>query len=336
MRFVAIEKTVPGMKLAKAIYDSYDRVLLNSGKILNGELISKLSVRGIPGVYIDDELTRNIVVQEVISNELRLQAVNSIREFNIDSTINISHKIVDQLLDSDSIMLDLIDLRTYDDYTYRHSVNVAVLTTIVGIAMNYKYDTLVNLCLAAILHDIGKIQIDTDILNKTTTLTEEEFSIIKEHPRIAHNLLKDNWDISSTTKIGILLHHENEDGSGYPMGLKGKEIHKFAKIIHVCDVYDALTSKRPYKEPYSPAESAEYLMGGGGTLFDKNIVELFLGYVPLYPKCTSVLLSNGMEAIVVENYKNNVLRPKVMYLSGEEIDLSSEDNFRNITIVGLI
>ena len=77
-------------------------------------------------------------------------------------------------------------------------------------------------------------------------------------------------------------------------------------------------------------------MGGGGTLFDKNIVEIFLGYVPLYPKGTSVLLSNGMEAIVVENYKNNVLRPKVMYLSGEEIDLSSEDNFRNITIVGLI
>ena len=301
MRYVMINEATPGMKLAKNIYDLASRVLISEHQELTEEYIEKLRYRGYSGFYIEDEYSEGIEIDDAISMELRNRGVDALCRNDIDETLDVAKDIVGEILGKDAISLDMIDLRTFDDYTYRHSVNVAVLAVIIGMSMEMDEVKLQQLCVAAIFHDLGKMRIDTTILNKPARLTKEEFKVIKNHPQLSVDMLKERWNVSSASRVGILFHHENEDGSGYPNGLEGEEIHIFAKIIHVADVYDALTSKRPYKDPYTPSEAIEYLMGGCNILFNTEIVQSFLKSVPVYPKGSKVVLSDGREGIIFEN-----------------------------------
>ena len=332
MRYVTIDRARPGMVLSKRIYDIMDRPLLMEGKVLNDDFIRKLDERGFPGLYIDDELSEDIYIHEAISLELRNHTVHALKEMNLDVLVDSSKKIVDQILNADMVSLDLVDLRTFDDYTYRHSVNVAVLSLVIAMGLHYTYEEMVDLCLAALFHDLGKTTIDINILNKPGKLTAEENEIVRCHPQMAYDMIAEKWGIPSRVKIAALCHHENEDGSGYPKGLTGDKIHPFAKILHVADVYDALSSKRPYKEAFSFSESLEYIMGAGGTMFDFEIVMAFLNYVPAYPKGITVELSDGREAIIVENNSGNRLRPIIRLMDGETLDLKSPEHM-NLTIV---
>ncbi len=331
MRYIRIEDAKPGMMLAKGVYDAYSRMLVAKKRPLTADYIEKLKARGYLGFYIEDEFSEGIEVEETISVELRNKAVESLRKKNIDGTLQVAKDIVEQILSSDTICLDMVDLRTFDDYTYRHSVNVAVLSTIIGMGMGLSKQELNDLCIGAIFHDMGKLMLDPEILNKAGRLTKAEFSLIKMHPQLSLDLLTERCNVSLEAREAILTHHENDDGSGYPRGLSKETIPLFGRIIHVADVYDALTSKRPYKDPYTPSESIEYLMGGCNILFDFNVVTAFLKWVPVYPKGVIVTLSTGEEAIVYENTKNPI-RPKVRLRSGEIIDLGDESKNLHITI----
>ncbi len=331
MRYVTIEKVEPGMILAKSVYDEADRVLLGAASIMTTDFIEKLTIRGFQGLYIDDEISKGIDIEETISVELRNRGVKSLRECNIDESLEVAKCIVDQIINSKTLSLDLVDLRTFDDYTFRHSVNVAVLCTVIGMGMSLKQKDLIDLCAAAIFHDLGKLQIPDEILNKPAKLTDEEYKVMKEHPILSYNLLKDRWDISARTKVGVLYHHENEDGSGYPSGLRSPQILLFAKIIHVADVYDALTAKRPYKKPYALSEAAEYLMAGYGSMFDKTVVDAFLKCVPIYPKGMEIVLSDGRKGIIVEN-TGHILRPVVRLMDGTQLNLNDGIRYCNITL----
>lgn len=325
MRFVPITRAVPGMVLSKRIYDAQQRVLLGANMELTQDFIDKLAERGLPGFYIEDNFTKDILIEDVIPEELRGRAVDSLVKSDIDGTLNAVCEIVENLRSMDMISIDMLDLRTFDEYTYRHSVNVAILATIVGIGMNLTKDSLVELCAAAILHDIGKLQIDPDILNKPSRLTADEYEVMKTHSNRSYEMIKNKIEITARTKVGVLHHHENVDGTGYPLGLKGSDIHFFARIIHVVDVYDALTTARPYKSAYSPLESTEYLISGKEVMFDPEVVDAFTKYVPIYPKGMSVILSTDEEAVVVENHMNNMARPVIRTLDGKDIDLLSEE-----------
>ena len=333
MRYINIEKVESGMVLAKEVFDDDGRVLLAANTILTKEYIIRLSIRGYQGVYIEDELSGGIRIGEVISIELRNEGAKAVKEGNIDSLKSIAKDIVSQLLEKDkSISLDIKDLRTYDNYTYKHSVNVAVISTIIGIYLSYDEESLYELCLAALMHDIGKTKIDPGIINKPGRLSMMEYRIVQEHARYSYDILDENYLISARTKQAVLHHHENEDGTGYPDRLVGDEIPPYAKIIHVADVYDALTSKRPYKKPYALSEAIEYLMGGSNVLFDRKAVEAFLEAVPVYAKGIDVLMTNGERAIVVSN-TSNPLRPIVRLVdSGKDIDLSNDKDYISVTI----
>ena len=331
MRYISIEEAEPGMLLAKGVYDAYSRVLVAKKRPLTRDYIQKLRERGYLGFYIEDEFSDGIEVEETISAELRNKGVDALRKKNIDATLQVAKDIVGQILHTDKISLDMVDLRTFDDYTYRHSVNVAVLSTIIGMGMGLEQDMLNDLCIAAMFHDMGKLMLDTDVINKPGRLTKDEFALIKMHPQLSLDLLSGRWNISLESKEAILSHHENQDGTGYPRGLQKDEIPLYARIIHVADVYDALTSKRPYKDPYTPSESIEYLMGGCHILFDANIVNTFLKWVPVYPKGVMVKLSDGREGIVFENTKNPI-RPKIRLIDGDILDLGDERKNLHITI----
>ena len=333
MRYVAIEDAKPGMYLAYDLYDSQGRTIIGGGCELTENYIKRLSEYGFAAVYIDDDISEDIKIETVIPPELRQAGEQYVKECDIDKIADVARQIVASILPEGRVSLDMADLRSYDDYTYAHSVNVAVLCCVLGIGLEMSERDLEYITTAALLHDLGKLTIPKDILNKPGRLSSEEYALIKTHPVKSYELLSDNYGISAHVKQAVLLHHENYDGSGYPHGLYGDEQSIFVRVLHVCDVYDALTSKRPYKDGYCPSEAAEYLMGACGIMFDKYVVEKFLQLVPMYPKGTVVKLSNGKKAIVVDNTDGRNLRPIVRTIDvGQDIDLSDRLNL-NITIL---
>lgn len=334
MRYVPIQEAKEGMRLAQDMYDSLGRTLIGVNARLTEHYIEKLKKYGFDGVYIQDAFSEGIVIEPIISPQLRQEGIVCIRNLDIDGCQKIAEKMVDEILGKGTISLDMTDLRSYDDYTYAHSVNVAVLSCIIGIGFELEDKCLMQLVSAALLHDLGKTIISPDIINKPGRLTPEEFQEIKKHPTISYELIRQRWDISAQIKSAVLFHHENVDGSGYPKGVRGECQTQMTKIIHVADVYDALTSKRPYKDPYSPGDAMEYMMGGCGSLFDTKAVTKLLECVPLYPKGTEVILSDGRKGIIYENSGVHNLRPIVkLYETEELLDLTGNENL-NLVVSG--
>ena len=169
--------------------------------------------------------------------------------------------------------------------------------------------------------DIGKVFIDKDILNKPGSLTEEEYELIKSHSTFGYEYLK-KGNKYPLNHVGVLDHRERYGGGGYPSGIKEDLISYFGRIIAVAYAYDALTSDRPYREALLPSEAMEYVMGSVSTLFDPDIVKVFVRKIAPYPIGTCVRLSNGMVGIVVENYEDLCMRPliRVFQDQGEEIE----------------
>ena len=290
------------------------------------------SASGFDGVYIQDELSQGIEIEPVITPKLRAEGLACVRTQNIDKCQDVARDMVDQIASGGRLSLDLTDLRTFDDYTYAHSVNVAVYSCVIGLGLKLGTEDLNNLVMASLLHDFGKMSIDEKIVNKPGVLTAEEYSIMKSHVTKSYEMIKGKVGLSAQIKQAVLYHHENEDGSGYPHGVEGSEVSLYTKILHVADVYDALTSKRPYKQPYSPYEASEYLMGACDMMFDREVVLAFLRYVPLFPKGTTVRLSDGRDAIIYDNTGNRNLRPILKTMDGKILDLQAPDNL-NITII---
>ena len=354
MRYVPTLCLREGMVLAKSLYGKDGSLLLQEGQPLKGSYILHLEKSGFQGVYISDELSDEIEIRSVIDDELRNSAVKAIQDIYVQSpTAGISrsmacrikkivHSIVEEIVDNRDIMVNMIDLKSYDDYTYYHSVNVGVLSIVVGVALGMGHATLYKLGLSALLHDIGKVFVDRKIIEKPGPLTAEEFTEVKKHPPLGYDyLLNDDLDMPIPSLVGILQHHERMNGSGYPSGLSGDEIHQFSRIISIADVFDAMTSDRPYREAMMPSDVMEYLMGGAGSLFDEKLVYLFTRKVAAFPLGTCVRLSNGLTGIVVENYEDCCLRPKIKAVGGDSespvyLDLKNDRNLSNLTITGVV
>jgi len=333
MRFVPIEGIQPGMVLGRKILTSGNYgSLLQAGVVLTPEYVSYLRSNGYMGVYIEDNLSKDVQLTETIPVELFIKGIEAIRTENVDDIQEIAKGITEEIVSNPDIRLDLLDLRSFDDYTLHHSVNVAIYSTMVGKRLRLTSDQLLLLCMAGISHDLGKSKIPPEVLNKPGKLTDEEFELIKSHPRHGFDILTTSDSISALVKQSVLMHHENENGTGYPYGKDGKDIPLFAKIIHVVDVYDALVSRRPYKDPYAPTDALDYLESGAGILFDPAIVEATLQVIPAYPPGIEVLLSNDEEALVV-SHTEDARRPIIKLIkSGEFVDLSVDKDYQDVHI----
>ena len=227
-----------------------------------------------------------------------------------------------------------MEVRTYDDYTYYHSVNVGVLSGVIGLQSGIPHEDLEDLVMAGFLHDIGKVFIDPSIINAPRRLTEEEHIKMMDHPREGYDFLRQNFDFSEKVLLGVYEHHEWYDGGGYPAHKEGEEITKLARIIKAADVYDAMTSRRSYHEPYLPSDVLEYIMGRSGMEFDPAVVRTMVQELCVYPVGCEGELSNGERALVVENHRGYSLRK---LLSDESIvDLTGDRSAWNLTIVKLL
>lgn len=326
MRYINIESARPGMIVGKSIYNEQGSVLVNYRVKLTEKLIDRMREMRLQGLYINDDLSSDIQVEDLISDELSVKATRALANLDIDEALSVANDIVDELSIGGDINVDLVSMRTESDYTYKHSVNVAVLSVLIGISIGLKKQNLKELSVAGLLHDVGKLNIPLEVIDKRGSLTEEEYEMVKKHSQLGFEKLKGNVNISSKTKMGVYMHHENINGTGYPLGLQGDQIYMFAKIIHIADVYDAITNDRPYKKAQAPQKALEFLMNNAGKLFQPEYVKAFINYIPIYPKGRNVILSDQSVAVVVKNRECNTLYPVVRRLSdGETIDLSDQE-----------
>lgn len=237
---------------------------------------------------------------------------------DLDTLIAQSQKLVEGLLaGSVSGVMHLV--YDYDESTYTHSKNVAVLASMVGVHEHLNVDSLYNLCLGALLHDIGKLGVAKSILCKPARLTDAEFSVMKQHPVVGYDTISANSVLPAAVKQIVLQHHENWDGSGYPRGLLEYNSYRLARIVHICDVYEAMCAKRPYKDPMPRRDVREYLLSKRGEMFEPKLVTLFLEAVPPYLPGESIQTRYGDECIVITS--DGGLDPLVRY-NGEVCNLA--------------
>lgn len=332
MRFIAVADLQPGMKLGRKIINRSRNSMLQKGVILTETHIERLHKNGYLGAYIADSFSDEVEIQETISEKTLEDGIEAVADGNIGNIINVAAELVKDISSLDRISVDMMDLRSFDDYTYHHSVNVAVYAVAVATRMGLAGDQIQEIAVAALCHDLGKSRIHPDIINKKERLTDEEFEEIKRHPKYSYDMLYSNPLISPIVRQAVICHHENENGSGYPYGKTGDEIPLYAKIIHAVDVYDALTSRRPYKDPYAPVDALEYMIGGVNILFDKKVVEAMQNVIPAYPPGMDVGLSNGERAVVIA-HTSQALRPRIkIYETGNEVDLSTDLHYRMVFI----
>jgi putative nucleotidyltransferase with HDIG domain len=208
-------------------------------------------------------------------------------------------------------LISLARLKTADDYTYMHSVAVCALMVALARQLELDEKDVREAGMAGLLHDLGKAMMPMDVLNKPGKLTDDEFRIIKGHPVEGHRILLEGKTASDIVLDVCLHHHEKIDGTGYPDRLSGDQISLFAKMGAVCDVYDAITSNRPYKAGWCPAESILKMTEWSKGHFDERVFQAFIKSIGIYPVGTLVKLSSGRLAVVLEQSEKSLLTPRV-------------------------
>jgi len=331
MRLVNIKYVEEGSVLARTIRNATGNTLLVEGAVLSRGYIAKLESLGIDMLFIKDERFKDIEFNPVISDKTRESAYKTIRgvinSFEAGDSVSLDAEsiksavsnIINDLLYSYDVVNNLADIMGYDEYTFQHSVNTTVLALILGLGKGYTHAKLLELGMGVLMHDIGKVNLPKEILNKPGNLSTEEFAEVKKHPSLGFDVIRKNQDFSINSAHVALQHHERWTGGGYPRGLKGKEIHEFGRITAVADVYDALISKRPYRQAQEPYQAYEYIHSQAGHHFDPDIVRIFTKRVAVYPLGTGVRLSNGWRGNVIRQNKDKPDRPviRVIY-EGEE------------------
>ncbi|NLV85739.1 MAG: HD-GYP domain-containing protein [Clostridiales bacterium] len=326
--------------------------LLSRGQIMTPGIIAKLRLHEIDGVYVESEISEDVVPEHLIEPHERRRILSDVRTiynsfFNkryiqlsdLDSSKKLAEQLVDTILERDDILLDVIEIKSYDNYTYSHCLNVSMLSVLIAKQIGFSHNRLTDIALCGLMHDIGKIDIPINIINKPGPLSYEEYELIKTHPQNGLERMRKCYNISREVLSGIQCHHEKYSGGGYPYGYKGESIPLFARILAIADVYDALTSRRSYRKAWLPCEAIQYIISQSDVLFDPSLVQSFLRTVCAYPTGTIVELSDGSVAIVSKNHPENVLRPTVRLIecsdlgtAGTEINLCEDTSYLNITV----
>lgn len=318
-----ISEIKPGMKLAKDVKLLDGRLLLLSGFIIKPMYLRKLEAFNVQEVYVvEDSYTP---IEEFYEEKLYRHAHETIKKIftqvrnGQDTDVAVVRTtvidIIEQVIENETVLLQLAGIKDIDNYTFLHSVDVCIYSTIMGKNLGFGKEPLVDLGMGAILHDIGKCKVPLEILKKPDKLTDSEFREMKLHPVYGCEIIKSVYGLNSKIASIAFQHHEKWDGTGYPLGIKDKIINPFSRIVTLADVYDALTSDRIYKKKELPHKAADYIRKNSGVLFDPDIVDLFVSHIAVYAEGTIVLLNTGELGSIVSGGINSNSRQKVFVFS---------------------
>ena len=331
----------PGMVLASDIVNDYGAVILYQNSILDEYSINKLMKLGLNfvKVYKDYEFKekKQVVIEAQYNNNLEefkqvIWDISCGRGLEMERIHEVSKSLSNNFDSINDLVTCLSKVRSINEYTYTHSLNVSLLCSLLGSWLNLSHTQIEQLSYCGILHDIGKSKVPPEILNKPDALTNKEFDEIKKHPVTAYKLLEQNESISKDVALGVLMHHEREDGSGYPFGLHSNQIHYYAKVLAVVDVYDAMTSNRVYKKRQPPFDVLEMYESEYLTKCDAGIMLTFLKHISSYYVGNMVKLSDGSTAEIIYINSNRISRPLVKS-KDSIIDLSSRPDLKIVEML---
>lgn len=344
-----MDEVESGAELARSLVADNGKFALGEGTILTASLIGRLKSWEVE--YVDIKITVEVPdkvppplteTQKAVSKKYN-STVSSIRksfetlrffkQVPLNEMRELADGTIEPIVDTTGIINHLHVVHRQDDYTFHHSINVAVLCGIIGRWMGYKDKEFKDLVLAGLLHDVGKTQIPLEILRKPSSLTTVEMEAMRLHTTKGYSLLKE-LDLAQGVLLAVLQHHEREDGSGYPLGVKGDKIHRFAQIVAVADIYDAMTSDKVYRAKTSPFEAVETLVRDMYGKLSPDVCSIFLNNVRDYFIGNMVELSNGREAEVVYLGQTITARPIVRTSDGEFIDLERHKDVSITKLVG--
>lgn len=354
-KFISTRLLKEGMKIDQSIVDSSGRSMIEKGAFLDDFHIEYLQEKGVGGVYIQEgeadpedmnpkselpRYTQEVIDRYRVEDRTKVNLTESVRKrvgegiqflYNntesenfSEATNNVANELMKTITDNDAVAVDISMLKVSDEYTFKHSVDVATMAMIIGKKHGLSERDVHDLGVAGLLHDVGKSKIPNEVLNKPGRLDDNEFALMKQHTLLGFEILKSRNTFSEGIMRGVLQHHEKMNGKGYPLGNTADKIHPYAKIISVADIYDALVTERPYKSGFAKGDAIEMIMAMTDEL-DFNSMKSFLSSVILYSVDSVVQLSNGEQARVVENNSENCLRPKVVGLkTGKVYDLAND------------
>ncbi|HEX6971829.1 MAG TPA: HD-GYP domain-containing protein [Limnochordia bacterium] len=345
MRAVPLSLVRPGMRLGRTLFVG-GRPYLRRGAEIRASYLPRLSRLGIRALFIEETNDDIQSLDELISDETRTAAFGAVAkamrwahqgtDLPMDDVTLAADRIIDEILIKRDVLVHLSELRTVDDYTFAHSVSVCALAVLAGLQYGLRAGDLKTLAVGALLHDIGKMRVPGAIWTRSGALTAQEFEQVQAHAHYGFELLRRQHHISLLAAHVAYQHHERYDGSGYPRGLVGTEIHLYARITAIADVYDALTSQEhPYRSALSPMAAAEFLVNGRGVRFDPVLVNGFLQRIALYPPGNWVRLSNGEVGVVVEYRKAAPRQPRVKMMhrpTQEVVDLATTPDLRIVEV----
>ncbi len=344
MRRVKVDEQIVGKFSAKTIHSRTGSApLVRRGTRIRPSMVVSLQQRGIDAIWVMDELFPDLEVQEVVRDDTanvtrrcledifktarESAAPTQAQALRLSAALK---SMVDDILHNDDVVVNVAHLRTWDNYTFEHSVQVAILSVLVGKHLMMTEDQLVRLGTGAILHDVGKVMVPQEILQKPSSLSDEEFDIVKQHARLGWDLVHDGFQsIMPTSSIVVLQHHERLDGSGYPSGLKGEEIYVFSRVVAAADVFDAVRAERRYRPLHAPRRVLQIMQEEAGPKLDAAAVQALLGHVAIIPVGEIVRLTNGLLGAVTGLNAGEPLQPRVTVVADdrnvpiarEELDL---------------
>lgn len=358
-KYMRTRQLKPGMKIDQTVVDRLGRNLVIRGSVLDEYIIDSLLKLGIMSVYVQDgeyepepvevspaaqknieklrtadrsKVNLSASVRKRVAEGIQFIYNNTESQELSDATESIASDLMNAIETNNAIAIDINALKTSDEYTFKHSVDVATISMIVAKKQGFSRDQIREIGIAGLLHDIGKTKIPLEILNKPARLDDDEFAIMKQHSVFGYELARDKKDFNAAITLGILQHHEKMNGKGYPLGVEGDKICPYAKVLSVADIYDALVTERPYKSAFSQRDAVEMIMAMTAEL-DMTAMQSFLESMILYPVDSIVELSNGEKARVVKNSPFYILRPTVVGLtSGTVYDLGTDLSCANIII----
>lgn len=320
------------INLAKGLDSEVTETTDSAIEIITAESVPNVSPVAQERTGFNDEVKRAAKIcakgkEAVVS---MFQEARMGKAIEADAAAPLVEEISNSVMRNPGALISLARLKIADDYTYMHSVAVCALMIALSRQLGLDEQQTRDAGMAGLLHDLGKAMIPMEILNKPGKLTDEEFALVKTHPEEGYRLLLEGKGISEIAKDVCLHHHEKIDGSGYPKGLNGESMSLYAKMGAVCDVYDAVTSNRPYKAGWDPAESIKRMAEWKGH-FDPTVFQAFVKSLGIYPIGSFVRLESGKLGVVVEQGEQSLLKPKVKvffstksqaYIRPETIDLA--------------